>query len=33
MMDKLSDEEEKSLKMYTTKTGEKKKFQGTSDED
>jgi hypothetical protein len=26
MSDKLSDEEEKSLKMYTTKTGEKKKF-------
>jgi RNAse (barnase) inhibitor barstar len=29
MADKLSDEEEKSLKMYTTKTGEKKKFNDT----
>jgi hypothetical protein len=26
MVDKLSDDEEKSLEMYTTKTGEKKKF-------
>jgi hypothetical protein len=33
MINKLSDDEEKSLKMYTTKTGEKKEFQGTSNED
>ena len=33
MMNKLSDEEEKSLKMYTTKTGVKKEFQGINNED
>jgi hypothetical protein len=33
MINKLSDDEEKSLKMYTTKTGEKKKFQGSNTED
>jgi len=33
MMNKLSDEEEKYLKMYTTKTGEKKKFNGINNED
>lgn len=33
MVNKLSDDEEKSLKMYTTKTGKKKEFKSINNED